>query len=67
MILLLNHLEQLSGNRKFKLYFTGANIGEMNVSWKERHGGTSKFNLIKECNLNLLTFLRVYLKKKIKI
>ena len=45
------------------IYFAGASVGEISVTWQERNGGISKFNLAKECYLNLLTFLRVYLSR----
>ena len=45
------------------VYFTGASVGEVDVTWQERQGGVSKFNLVKECYLNFETFLRVYMNR----
>ena len=45
------------------VYFTGARIGEINVTWQERQDGISKFNLAKECYLNFITFLRAYINR----
>ena len=42
-----------------RAYFKGASVSSVDVSWRERSSGVSKFKLFKECWLNGTTFIRV--------
>ena len=48
------------------VHFSGALISEVETNWKERTNGTTKFKLLRECRLNLGTFLAAFYKNKIR-